>query len=157
MYILGNSTNVRNLRCPFCQGCEHGPEVDFLKALAIPNVAPDLPDKENHWRGVLERGVDANGGVGRAGTTRHETYARPPGQLSEGVGHVGRAAFVAAYDKIDLIANVVKCIQDGQIALPRYAERAVHILREEAVHQNLPTPSAGARLSHAPSSSLFSA
>ena len=82
-------------------GSEHLPVVDLLERLAIALVAGDLADEQDHRRRVLERRVQADRGVARAGPARHEADARPAGQLALRLGHEAGAALVAAADEAD--------------------------------------------------------
>jgi hypothetical protein len=52
-------------------------------------------------RRVLERGVDADRRVARARAAGDEADARAAAQLALRLGHVARAAFVAAGDEAD--------------------------------------------------------
>ena len=60
-------------------------------------------------------------------------------------GHVGGAALVAADDQAQRFAGVVERVENGEIALARYAEGEVDPLTEQIGDQNLAT---GARLAH---------
>src|SRR6185295_18571070 len=64
-------------------------------------------------------------------------HARSPGQLAVRLGHVGRAAFLAADDEPDRVLAAVKAIEDGEIALAGDAEHQVDALRDEIIDEDV--------------------
>ena len=112
-------------------GAEHLPVVDLLEGLAVALVARDLADEQDHRRRVLERGVHADRGVGRARAARHEADARPAGELALRLGHEGRAALLPAGDEADALAVLVEAVEHGEEALAGHAEDGVDALRDQ--------------------------
>ncbi len=138
---LGNAGRVVDLCGPLAQGCEHLPTVHLLEGLAVELAARDLPDEQDHRRRVLERGVDAEARVGGARSAGREADAGPAGELAIGVGHVGRAALLAAGDQSDLLAGVVEGIEGGQVALAGHGEGHVDTVDLQRVDENPPARS----------------
>ena len=60
----------------------------------------------------------------------------PAGELAVRFGHVGDAAFLAANDEPQPVADVVERVQHGEIALAGDAECEVRALRDQVVDQN---------------------
>ena len=135
---LGNAIGAIDLRHPFRHRTEHAPVVDFLKRLALHEVAPDLPDEENHRRRILKRSVHADRGVRRAGSTRDEAQARRSRELAVRLGHVRRAALVTTGDQIDPVPRAVQRIEHWQIALAWNAEREIGPMNQQLVDEDLP-------------------
>jgi hypothetical protein len=140
---FGHARRVVDLHHPLGHGAEDRAVVEFLEGLAAQRAARDLADEQQHRRRVLVRDVDAGGGVGGAGTARHEAHAGPAGELALGLGHHGRAAFLAAYRDVD--GRVVQGVEHGQEAFARHAEELLHAVEDELVDQDL---AAGARWGH---------
>ena len=124
-------------RDPLRHLAEHPAVVDLLERLALDEVGADLADEEDHRRRVLERGVHADRGVGRAGTARHEADAGLAGELAVGLGHVRGAAVLTRDDELDRVARVVERVEHGEIALARNAERGVDAVHLQLVDQDL--------------------
>ena len=108
--------------------------VDLLERFALPHPARDLPDEQDHRRGVLGRDVDAGAGVGGAGSAGDEADARPPRELAVGFRHHGGPAFVAADQHVD--RGVVQRVEHGQITLARNAGEPLHPLRDQLIDQD---------------------
>jgi len=107
------------------------PVVDLLEGLAVALAARDLADEQDHRRRVLERRVQADRGVARAGSARHEAQARSTAELALRLGHVARAALLPTGDEADAIAMLVEAIERGEEALAGNAEDGVRALREQ--------------------------
>src|SRR5206468_11352285 len=101
-------------------GAEHLAVVDLLKGLAVALVAGDLADEQDHRRAVLERGVQPDARVRRAGAARHEADARAAAQLALRLGHEGRAALLPTGDEADALAVPMEAVEHGQVALARH-------------------------------------
>src|SRR5207248_2296103 len=92
---------------------------------------------EQERRRVLEGGVDAHRGVGRARASRDEGDAGAAGELSVGIRHVRGAAFVPADDDADLFLRVVQGVEKTEVAFARDAEDVVGALGDEGPGQDL--------------------
>jgi hypothetical protein len=110
---------------------EHAAEIDFLEGFAFNHVVADLADEQNHRRRILERGVNADRGIGGARSARDKSDARLPGHFSVGVGHVGDAAFLAADDEFEFIAALMDGVEHRQIGFTGYAEAEVGAVRDQ--------------------------
>ena len=135
--VLRDAARVVHLRDPFGELAEHAPVVDLLECLAIEDVAAGLSDEEQERRRVLEGGVDAHRGVGRARASRDEGDAGAAGELSVGIRHVRGAAFVPADDDADLFLRVVEGVEKTEVAFARDAEDVVGALGDEGPGQDL--------------------
>ena len=91
----------------------------------VAEVRAHVADEENHRRGVLERGVHAHRGLGRARAARHEAQSRAAGELAVGLGHVRRPRLLAADHELHLVLHVVEPIKHREEALAGYGEGAV--------------------------------
>ena len=118
---LGDPVGVVDLLDPLRHRAEHLAVVDLLERLAPQHRPRHLADQEDQRRRVLERGVDAAGGVRRARAARDHADAGPAGELPVGVGHVRGADLVAAGDEAD--RRVEERVEHGEVALARDAER----------------------------------
>ncbi|MNL15555.1 hypothetical protein D3C87_1365460 [compost metagenome] len=126
-----------DLRHPLGHLPEHPAVVDFLERLALHEIVAHLADKQDHRRGVLERGVHADAGVGGAGAARDKADAGLAGQLAIGLGHIGGAAFLAADDRLDRIGVLVERVDAGQIAFAGNHEYAARAMDAQLLHQDL--------------------
>ncbi|MNG08121.1 hypothetical protein D3C84_914580 [compost metagenome] len=122
---------------PFCQGAEHLAKIDFLKGFAILLVASHLANEQNHRRGILERGVDADRGIGCPRASGDEADAWLAGEFAVGFGHIGRAAFLTADDQVDFFLYVMQCIEYREVALSRHTESSFDAVDAQGIHQNL--------------------
>ena len=84
-----------------------------------------------------DRGVRCAWSAGDEGDTGFASHLAP------GIGHVGDAAFLSAYDKFDLVMDVVERIERREIAFPRYAEHGIDTVQAQTIDQDL---SAGAEI-----------
>ena len=123
--IFGYAIGIADFGGPFRQRREHGAEIDFLKRLAIQHGLIGLPDEQDHRRGILKRGVHADGGIGGAGAARDEADAGFAGQLAVSLRHIGCTAFLAAGDQANDIARAIKRIEHGEIAFARHAKSVI--------------------------------
>ena len=133
--VFGYPFGAVDLGHPLGQRAEHGAVIYFLERFTVAVAARYLADKEDHRRRILARGMDTDGGVGRPRPPGDKTQPRPAGELAIGLGHVGRAAFLAAGHQAQAIGHIVKGIQHRQIALARYAERQIGPLGQQLAHQ----------------------
>ena len=78
-HIFGDARGVINLSGPFGQRCEHLPEVDLLKALAVEEAALCLADEQDHRGRILPCDMDARTRVRGAGPARDHANSRLPG------------------------------------------------------------------------------
>ena len=134
---LGDAVAAVDLGDPLGHGAEHAAVVDFLEGLALHEVVADLAHEQDHGRGILEGRVHADAGVGGARTARDEADARLAGELAVGLGHVGGAAFLAAYDGFDGARVFVQRVDAGQIAFARDQEHAPRAVDAQLLHQYL--------------------
>ena len=137
--VFGQAVGVVDLADPLGEaersGTEHLPIVDLLERLAIALAARHLADEEDHRRRVLERGVQADRGVARAGPAGHEAEPRPAAELALRFGHVARAAFVTAGDEADPVAMFVEAVERGEEAFAGNAERGARALGDQRLDQ----------------------
>ena len=118
-------------------GAEELAEIHFLEGFAVAHIAAHITDQHHHGRRILERGVDADGGIGGAGAARNHQHAGLAGELAVGVGHEAGAAFLAAGDEADAITVSIQAVQHVQIAFTGYAKRHVHALGDQAFHNQM--------------------
>ena len=139
--VLGQAVGVVHLADPLGHaqraGAEHLAVVEFLERLAVALVAGHLADEQDHRRGVLEGGVHADAGIGRARPAGDEADARSAAQLALCFGHEGRAALLAAGDEADAVAVLVKAVEHGQVTLAGHAEAGVDALRDQGFDQHV--------------------
>ena len=152
--IFGDARRVVDLRDPLRHLPEHTPEVDFLERLPVHHAAPDLPDEQDHGRGILPGDMHAGAGVRRAGRARHHADAGAAGKLSVGFRHHGRAAFLAAHDERQAVAAVIERVEHGQIAFARNAEDHSGSMQAKLIGQNF-SPGSQSRLRHFSSGAFF--
>ena len=124
-----------DLRHPFRHLPVHAAVVDFLERLALGHCVVDLTDEQNHRRRVLERGMNADARVGRAGPARDKADAGPASQFAVSVGHIGGAAFLAADHEPDVVARFIKSVEHRQVAFTGHAESHIDTVHFERVHQ----------------------
>ena len=74
--VFRDAVRAIDLRHPLRDAAVHAGVVDFLKRLAILEVAADLADESDQRRRVLLRGVNADRSVRRARAARDEDDAR---------------------------------------------------------------------------------
>ncbi|KAG1318757.1 hypothetical protein G6F63_015069 [Rhizopus arrhizus] len=110
---------------------------DFLEGFTLHEVIAHLAHEQDHRRGVLVGGVHADAGVGGARAARHEADAGLAGQLAVGLGHIGRATFLAADDRLDGIGVRVQRVDAGQIAFAGDHEHAARAMDAQLLHQDL--------------------
>ena len=130
---LGDPVGIVDLLHPLRHRAEHVAVVDLLERLAAHHLAADLPDQEDQRGRVLERGVDAAGGVRGAGAAGDHADPRPAGELAVCVGHVRGTDLVAARDEAD--RRVVERVEHCQVALAGDAEGDVHPVDDELVDE----------------------
>ena len=110
--------------------------IQFLKRLAPPLMARILADEQQHRRGILKRGVDADHGIGGAGPPGDKTNPRLAAQLAAGLGHISGPAFLATRYQPDAPAVMIKSVQRAQVTFAGDAERVGHPVGRQAVHQH---------------------
>ena len=140
--VFGNALGAIDLRRPLGDAAVHPPVVDLLERLAVDEIAADLSDEHDHRRRILRRGVDADRGVGGAGSAGDERDAGTSGELAVRLRHVRGAAFLPAHDERRRSRDVEQRVEHGEIALARNAEGVRRALREEIGDEDF---AAGAR------------
>ena len=142
-HVFGDALGAVDLRDPLRHLAVHAAVVDFLERFAVHEVGADLADEQDHRRGILVRGVHADGGVGRPGAARDEADAGLARQLAVGLGHERGAAFLAVDDEADV--RVVQRVQHVEIAFAGHAEGGVHAVDLERIDQDLAAAAGGVR------------
>ena len=132
---FGDAFDLVDLGDPLGLRAEHGAVIHFLEGLALAHPALDLADEQDHRGRVLLGDVHAGQRVGRAGAAGHHADAGFAGQLAVGVGHHGRAAFLAAHRDLDV--RIVQAVQHCQIAFPGNAENVLDALGNPLVDQDV--------------------
>ena len=122
---------------PFRQRSKKCGVIHFLKGLAAHHIGTNLADKQDHRQRILHRGMDANRGIGRPGTSGDETQARLARQLAPGCRHIGRATFLPAKDQVKDIAMVDHGIQYRQIGFTWHTKGTGRAKCHKAVHYKL--------------------
>jgi len=118
-------------------GAQHLSVVDFLEGLAVALVGSDLADEQDHRRRILEGGVQADAGIGRAGAARHEADAGPAGQLALRLGHEGGAALLPAGHEADALAVLMEAVEDREITLAGNAEDIGDALLDQGLDEDM--------------------
>ncbi len=126
MFSFNSAVGAFDLGDPFRQRRVHPAVVHFLEALAVDGIAADLADEQDHGRGVFTGGVHADGCVGGAGAARDEADAGLARQLAVRLGHIGRAALLAADNGFHRVAPRVQGVDAGQEALAGHHENPAH-------------------------------
>ena len=136
--VLGYALGTIDLRCPLGDAAVHPPVIDFLECLAVDacRCRPGRRRQSSAMR-ILHGRVDADSGVRRTGAARDERDAGPPGELAVGFGHVSRTAFLPADDEWQPLANIVQCVEHGEIAFAGNAERVCRALRQQVGDEDL--------------------
>ena len=116
---------------------EHLAVVDLLERRPPPMAGGDLTNKQQHWGAVLLGVVDADAGVGGAGTARDHDHAGAVGQACVGHGHVGGCGLMPAGDDLDPVAHIEQGVDHGQIAFARHQKHPVDAVERQALHQGL--------------------
>src|SRR5690349_21618007 len=137
--VFGNAIGAVDLCDPLRHRPIHAAVIDFLERFALDDVVPHLTYEQNDRRGILMRGMDAERCVGRARTARDETDARTSRELAVRIGHVRRAAFLAADDETDGVACVVQRIEYGEIRFAGNTESHVDAVYFQSIDENLRT------------------
>ncbi len=145
---LRNTACVLDLDDPLGQLAEHAAIVDLLERLPIGRLARHLADQQDHGRRILEAGMQADAGIGRARPAGDEADARPAGKLAVGFRHVGRPALLTADDVANRIALGIKRVEGCEIALAGDAEDGVGPVNAELVDQDLRAAAARAGACH---------
>jgi hypothetical protein len=81
--------------------------------------------------------MHADRAVRGARTAGYEKHARLAGQLAVRLGHVRSAAFLAADDEAQLLAQLVEAVEHRKVALARHAKSELDALRTQRVGENL--------------------
>ena len=139
--IFRNARRIVDLRHPFGHLAEHPAVVDFLKGLAFHHPARHLTDQQHHRRRILEGDMDAGTCIGRAGTAGHHADTGPAGELAIGIGHHGRAAFLAAHHRADTVA-LLQAVDNRQIAFAGHTEDEIYPLLNQRIDKNMATETA---------------
>jgi hypothetical protein len=140
-HVLGNAARVVDalhaLGHSFGGRAEERQVVDLLERFAVARVARHIADKQHHGRGVLERGVQADGRIGGARAARHETHTGPAGELALGFGHEGRATFLPVGDEADAVGMRMKAVEHREVTFARHTEGVGHALGDQALHKKV--------------------
>jgi hypothetical protein len=134
--VFWDTRGILNLGHPFGDLAEHLAVVDLLKRLPVPLIPRHLADEHDHGGRVLQRRVQADAAMARAGPARHHNDARLAGEFGITFGHVRRPALVPAGVEVEVLV-VVERVEQGQIALPRHTECRVGTMNAQRVRQNL--------------------
>ena len=139
---LGDANGVVDLGRPFGLTVEDPVDVHLLERLTATGAAGDLAHEQDHRRRVLERRVDADRRVRRAGASRDEAETRPAGELAVGLGHVRGAALLATGDQPDRVARFPEGVERRDVAFARDAEDRVGPVDTKLVDEDLPAAAA---------------
>ena len=88
--------------------------------------------------------MHADRGVARARAARHEAQPRPAAELALRLGHVARAALVAAGDEADPVAVLVEAVEHGEEAFAGNAEDGVDALGDQRFDEGVAGGACGA-------------
>ena len=130
--VFGYAFRAIDLGGPLGHVAVHPSVIDFLECLAIGHVGADLADEDDHGRGILHGGMNADGRIGCSRAPGHECEPRTAGHLAARLGHVRRTAFMPADDESESIARVDQGVKDGKIALAGDAEGEIGTLCQQA-------------------------
>ena len=107
--------------------------VMFLQREAAAFLALHLADQQHHGDRVVQRGVQADHGVGHAGSAGDEADTRAAtAHPAIGNGHVGGATLMPADDEAEL-RHIHQRIRQAEETLAGDAEHAVHAMRGKAL------------------------
>ena len=134
----------------FGTGAEETAEVNFLERLAVARISRDIADKKHHRRGILERGVYTDRGVGGSRPARHKTHTWATGQFAVCLGHERRPALLPVDHKRDLVGMQVKTVQHGQVTFAWHTKSVGYALCEQAFDQQVATNFLRFGLGHGP-------
>ena len=133
---LGGALGVVEHHHALGSGVEPCLDIEFLERLAVAVRKGNEPHEEQHGRGVLPGGVQADVGVGCAGPARHHGNARTLVHFAVGLGHVGGAALVPANHGIDV--GAVQPVQHVQEAFAGNHVGALDAVGHEGVDNHVP-------------------
>ena len=130
---FGYPGRVIDLDSPFGGRAEKGRVVHFLERAAPAHAPLDLANEQDQRHRIVLGDVNAMRGVGGPRPARDHGNARAAGQAAHGVGHHGRARFLAADCQVD--RRVMQRIEHGQKAFARHAEHMLDALDLRAGRQ----------------------
>ena len=104
-YHLRDAGRIVDLGDPFGHLTEHAAVIDFLEGFALGHIAADLTDEQYQRSRILMSGVYSDRGVRCAWPAGDEGDTGFASHLAPGIGHVGDAAFLSAYE-FDLVMDV---------------------------------------------------
>ena len=81
---------------PFGDVAVHCGVINLLEGFTANGFARDLSHEQHQWCGILGSDVDSRCGITCTGATADKTDPGPVRQLTVGVGHHRRTAFLAA-------------------------------------------------------------
>ena len=140
--VLRQASGVTHLGSPFGHAQGSRPKelsvVEFLKGLAVAKLSTHLTHDHHQGRAVLERGVDADGGVGGARPPGDHAHTRAAGQLPVRLGHEGRTALLPTGHEADAGLVGMKPVECRQETFAGHAEDRVHALLDERLHDHMP-------------------
>ena len=122
---------------------EHHGEVGLLERLAAEKAPFYLPDQQQHRRRILKGGVNADSGIASARAAGDQANAGFSRQLAVRLGHHRGAVLMPAGDHVEPAGDIVKRIENRQIALAWNAKHPLCAMRQQRVDHQLP---AGAEL-----------
>ena len=111
-------------------------DVTLLKSVGAEQRSADLTGDDHNGR-TVEHGVgDAGNRVCRARAARHEAHTHFSAHPGVAFGGMGGALLVAHQDMIQLVAVVIKRIEDGHDGPAGIAEECRHSAVHEGAHQD---------------------
>ena len=137
LHELGNAVGAVDRGHPLGHLPEHAPVIDLLEGFALDEIGPDLSDEQDHRRGILIGGVQADRGVGGTRPAGRKADARLAGQFAPGLGHIGRAAFLTADHQWQGLAHVMQRIEHREETLARHAKRPSRAVNNQLVDKDL--------------------
>jgi hypothetical protein len=122
---------------------------ELLKEAASPVAiaAGDVPNEQDHRRGILEGDMDSGAGIGRARAAGDEGDSRTSGHLPVRIGHVADPALLPANDRVDL-GRVVKRVENREEALARHGEDSVATLDSQLIDEDASARSGAGAIGH---------
>ena len=134
--IFRNAIRRIDPRSPFGDRAEEGREIDFLKPFAVAHLAIHIADEQDHRLGILHGHVNADAGIGRAGTAGYKGDTRAACHRPVGAGHERNPAFLPTRYDVDgaLLAQPVENLQE---AFAGNREDPVAALFDQAIDKKL--------------------
>ena len=134
---FGYPVGIFNLPHPFTYSAVELTVINFLKRFAILLISRHLPYEDDHRRGILHGGVNADRSVTSAGTARHHCNAWKARHLAIGFSHICGTAFLPTRDCPDFVRRIMQSVNQRQIAFSRHAKHRVHPVYFQGVGKHL--------------------